>query len=429
MMKRTIQSIHAREILDSRGNPTVEAVVILNDGSAGRASVPSGASTGSFEVPEMRDHDLSRYLGKGALSAVKEISSQIAPALCGVHVSCQQEIDALLTELTSENPASNVTLPVSIACAKAAAISYHLPLRQYLGGVCADTLPMPLMNILNGGVHADNLLDVQEFMIMPIGATCFSQALEWCCRVYHRLKQLLQEKKLSTSVGDEGGFAPQLASEEEALELILSAIERAGLIAGKDIVLGIDAAASEWATLPCQDTNIFETNYTLPKSHLSFTSEQLISRWETLCTKYPIAFLEDPLGENDWQGFVQITHRLENHVQIVGDDLFVTNPKRIQEGIERKAANSVLIKPNQIGTLTQTAKAVSIAHRAGFLACLSHRSGDTEDSFIADLAVALGVEELKSGAPCRGERTAKYNELLRIEERLGSSACLAKPKL
>ncbi len=422
MTKRQIQTIKAREILDSRGNPTVEAVVVLADGSAARAAAPSGASTGEYEAPELRDNEAERYLGKGVRKAVDQVKQIIAPALCGRDASSQAAIDEVLLGLvdphTAKRPGSNAILPVSLACAKAAAISYHIPLYRYLGGALANTLPMPMMNILNGGAHAANNLDVQEFMVIPAGAQSFSQALEWCCRVYHRLKELLKEKGLSTAVGDEGGFAPDVQGEDEALSLLMQAFERAGFVAGKDFVLALDAASSEWVC-PDEEGNI---RYTLPKSKLSYTTEELIAHWEGLCTKYPIRSLEDPLSENDWQGFVQITHRLGSRVQIVGDDLFVTNPKRISEGVAMQAANAVLIKPNQIGTLSQTLEAVRLAQKAGYRTILSHRSGETEDSTIADIAVACGAGQIKTGAPCRGERTAKYNQLLRIEEGLGNQA-------
>lgn len=418
--KRQIQTVKAREILDSRGNPTVEAVVILADGSAGRAAAPSGASTGEYEAPELRDNDPARYLGKGVLQAIRQVKELIAPALLARDASCQQQVDEILCSLTDPKTGkklgSNAMLSVSLACAKAAALSYHLPLYRYLGGALANTLPMPMMNILNGGVHAANSLDVQEFMVIPCGAQSFSQALEWCCRVYHRLKELLKEKGLSTSVGDEGGFAPNVPGEDETLSLIMQAFDRAGFVPGQDFVLGLDAASSEWV-VPSEEGG--EPRYTLPKAQLSYTTGELISHWEGLCAKYPIRSIEDPLGENDWQGFVQITHRLGSRVQIVGDDLFVTNPKRIAEGVAMKAANAVLIKPNQIGTLTQTLEAVRLAQRAGLRTILSHRSGETEDSTIADIAVACGAGQIKTGAPCRGERTAKYNQLLRIEEGLG----------
>ena len=319
--------------------------------------------------------------------------------------------------------ASNVLLPLSLACAKAAASSYHLPLYRYLGGAMSNPLPMPMMNLLNGGAHASNNLDIQEFMVIPVGAQNISQAIEWCSRIHHRLGELLCEKGLSCGVGDEGGFAPNLTGEEEAFLLLTEAGERANLCAGKDFVLALDAAASEW----CAQTQGCEQEYLLPKSQLHYNTSQLISYWEGLCAQYPIRSLEDPLGENDWQGFVQLTHRLGSRIQLVGDDLFVTDPQRIREGIGMKAANAVLIKPNQIGTLSQTIEAARLAQQNGYRVILSHRSGETEDSSIADLAVAIGAGQIKAGAPCRGERTAKYNQLLRIEEELGGSACFGNP--
>ncbi len=425
--KRQIQSIKAREILDSRGNPTVEAVVILNDGSLGRACAPSGASTGKHERAELRDHDPSRYLGKGVQKAVDQIYHLAAPALIGCSVSQQQSIDQRLLSLidpdSEQGLASNVLLPLSLACAKAAASSYHLPLYRYLGGAMSNTLPMPMMNLLNGGAHASNNLDIQEFMVIPVGAQNISQAIEWCSRIHHRLGELLCEKGLSCGVGDEGGFASNLTGEEEAFLLLTEAGERANLCAGKDFVLALDAAASEW----CAQTQGCEQEYLLPKSQLHYNTSQLISYWEGLCAQYPIRSLEDPLGENDWQGFVQLTHRLGSRIQLVGDDLFVTDPQRIREGIGMKAANAVLIKPNQIGTLSQTIEAARLAQQNGYRVILSHRSGETEDSSIADLAVAIGAGQIKAGAPCRGERTAKYNQLLRIEEELGGSACFGNP--
>lgn len=425
--KRQIQSIKAREILDSRGNPTVEAVVILNDGSLGRACAPSGASTGKHERAELRDHDPSRYLGKGVQKAVDQIYHLAAPALIGCSVSQQQSIDQRLLSLidpdSEQGLASNVLLPLSLACAKAAASSYHLPLYRYLGGAMSNTLPMPMTNLLNGGVHASNNLDIQEFMVIPVGAQNISQAIEWCSRIHHRLGELLCEKGLSCGVGDEGGFAPSLTGEEESFLLLTEAGERANLCAGKDFVLALDAAASEW----CAQTQGCEQEYLLPKSQLHYNTSQLISYWEGLCAKYPIRSLEDPLGENDWQGFVQLTHRLGSRIQLVGDDLFVTDPQRIREGIGMKAANAVLIKPNQIGTLSQTIEAARLAQQNGYRVILSHRSGETEDSSIADLAVAIGAGQIKAGAPCRGERTAKYNQLLRIEEELGGNACFGSP--
>ncbi len=425
--KRQIQSIKAREILDSRGNPTVEAVVILNDGSLGRACAPSGASIGKHEQAELRDHDPSRYLGKGVQKAVDQIYHLAAPALIGCSVSQQQAIDQRLLSLidpdSEQGLASNVLLPLSLACAKAAASSYHLPLYRYLGGAMSNILPMPMMNLLNGGAHASNNLDIQEFMVIPVGAQNISQAIEWCSRIHHRLGELLCEKGLSCGVGDEGGFAPSLTGEEEAFLLLTEAGERANLCAGKDFVLALDAAASEW----CAQTQGCEQEYLLSKSQLHYNTSQLISYWEGLCAQYPIRSLEDPLGENDWQGFVQLTHRLGSRIQLVGDDLFVTDPQRIREGIGMKAANAVLIKPNQIGTLSQTIEAARLAQQNGYRVILSHRSGETEDSSIADLAVAIGAGQIKAGAPCRGERTAKYNQLLRIEEELGGSACFGSP--
>lgn len=426
MSKRQIQSIKAREILDSRGNPTIEAVVLLNDGSAGRAAAPSGASTGSHELPELRDFDPSRYLGRGVQQAIAQVNDLISPALCGRAVSSQQEIDqtllSILDEKSGKSLGSNSVLAVSLACAKAAAMSYHLPLYRYLGGVLCNTLPLPMMNLINGGAHASNNLDIQEFMVVPVGAHSFSQAVEWCCRVYHRLREILLEQGLSVSVGDEGGFAPNLSGEEEALSLIMQAIDRAGFLPEEDFVLALDAATSGWVSPKGEGPDITQPHYSCPKSQRSYSTAELISYWESLCARYPIRSLEDPLEENDWQGFVQLTHRLGSRTQIVGDDLFVTDPKRIQEGISMKAANAVLVKPNQIGTLTQTLEAVLLAQRAGYRTILSHRSGETEDSMIADLAVACGAGQIKTGAPCRGERTAKYNQLLRIEETLGQQA-------
>lgn len=426
MSKRQIQSIKAREILDSRGNPTIEAVVLLNDGSAGRAAAPSGASTGSHELPELRDRDISRYLGRGVQQAVAQVSDLISPALCGRAVSSQQELDQTLLSLLDEKSGkplgSNSMLAVSLACAKAAAMSYHLPLYRYLGGALCNTLPLPMMNLINGGAHSCNNLDIQEFMVVPVGAHSFSQALEWCCRVYHRLREILLEQGLSVSVGDEGGFAPNLSGEEEALTLIMQAIDRAGFLPEEDFVLALDAAASGWVPPKGEDPDITQPHYSCPKSQRSYSTAELISSWESLCARYPIRSLEDPLEENDWQGFVQLTHRLGSRTQIVGDDLFVTDSKRIQEGIGMKAANAALIKPNQVGTLTQTLEAVRLAQCAGYRTILSHRSGETEDSMIADLAVACGAGQIKTGAPCRGERTAKYNQLLRIEEALGKQA-------
>lgn len=417
MSKRTIRSIRGREILDSRGNPTVEAVVTLEDGSSGRAAVPSGASTGKYEAKELRDENLARFGGKGVLLAVENINSSIKEGLQGASAASAYFIDKKLAELDGtedfSNLGANAALAVSLACARAACTSYAIPLYRYLGGVCANTLPVPMMNILNGGAHAANNIDIQEFMIMPVGAASFHQGLEWCCRVYHCLGRLLEERKLSTAVGDEGGFAPNLTDDEEAIRLILEAVERCGFHPYQDFVLAIDAAASQWRT---------ENGYTLPKKQISYTTQQLTAYWEQLAAKYPIKSLEDPLDEDDWQGFVQLTHRLGDRVQVVGDDLFVTNPKRLWQGITMEAANAVLIKLNQAGTLTQTLQTALMAGKAGLGAVLSHRSGETEDTTIADLAVALNVGQIKTGAPCRSERVAKYNQLLRIEAGLGCGA-------
>lgn len=426
MSKQQIQQIRAREILDSRGNPTIEAVVLLSDGSAGRAAAPSGASTGTHELPELRDCDPSRYLGRGVSKAIAQVNDLIFPALCGRCVSSQQEIDQTLLSIQDEKNGrplgSNSMLAVSLACARAAAMSYHLPLYRYLGGALCNLLPLPMMNLINGGAHACNNLDIQEFMVVPVGAGSFAQALEWCCRIYHRLREILIEQGLSVAVGDEGGFAPNLSGDEQALTLIMQAIDRAGFLPEEDFVLALDAAASGWVAPQSEDSALDQPRYLCPKSQRSYTTAELISYWESLCARYPIRSLEDPLEEHDWQGFVQLTHRLGSRTQIVGDDLFVTDSKRIREGIGMKAANAVLLKPNQVGTLTQTLEAARLAQRAGYRTILSHRSGETEDSIIADLAVACGAGQIKAGAPCRGERTAKYNQLLRIEEALGRQA-------
>lgn len=417
MSNRTIKSIRGREILDSRGNPTVEAVVTLNDGSQGRAAVPSGASTGEYEALELRDKDPQRYQGKGTRIAAEHISGAIHDQLRGLSAAATDTIDRTLLELDGtddkSNLGANALLAVSLACAKAAAASYQMPLYRFLGGVRANTLPVPMMNILNGGAHASNNVDIQEFMVMPVGAQSFSQGLEWCVRVYHTLAALLREKNLSTAVGDEGGFAPNLSDDEEAIVLILEAIERAGFQQYRDFVLALDAAASEWKS---------KEGYLLPKKRSVYTTGELISYWEGLCARYPIQSLEDPLGEDDWQGFVQLTHRLGSTVQVVGDDLFVTNPSRLKQGIGMEAANAILIKPNQIGTLTETMDAIDMAQRAGYRTVISHRSGETEDTTIADLAVAVNAGQIKTGAPCRSDRVAKYNQLLRIQQGLGDGA-------
>lgn len=417
MMNRMIKSVKGREILDSRGNPTVEAVVVLSDGSMGRADVPSGASTGIYEALELRDKDGVRYSGKGVRIAVENINGTIQDGINGMNAADIDTIDRRLLELDGTEDKSglgaNALLAVSLACAKAAAASYKTPLYRFLGGVRAKTLPVPMMNILNGGAHSTNNVDIQEFMIMPVGATSFAECLEWCTRVYHNLKAILNEKNLSTGIGDEGGFAPNLASDEDAIVLILEAIERSGFRQYTDFVLALDAAASEWKS---------KEGYLLPKKGTKYTTEELISHWEGLCSRYPIYSIEDPLNEDDWQGFVQLTHKIGNHTQIVGDDLFVTNPKRLKQGIEMEAANAILIKPNQIGTLTETLEAISIAQKAGCRTIISHRSGETEDTTIADIAVAVNAGQIKTGAPCRSDRVAKYNQLLRIEYGLGESA-------
>lgn len=422
MKDRSICHLFGREILDSRGNPTVEAVVTLSDGSVGRASVPSGASTGRHEAHELRDSDPVRYGGKGVLLAVHHINTTIHDGLRGMSAGSPWLVDQRLRELdgTSDKSAlgANALLAVSLACAKAAAASCKMPLYRFLGGAGATLLPLPMMNILNGGAHAANNLDIQEFMIQPAGAASFAQGLEWCCRIYHRLGSLLAAQGLSTAVGDEGGYAPNLTHEEEALALILEAVRLEGLTPGQDITLALDAAASGWKTAE---------GYRLPKRQLLYSTAELISHWEDLCSRYPITSLEDPLGEDDWQGFAQLTHRLQGRVRVVGDDLLVTNTQRIRQGISMEAASAVLLKPNQAGTLTEAMEAAALAQKAGWGTILSHRSGETEDAAIADLAVALQAGQIKAGAPCRGERTAKYNQLLRIEEALGPSARFGLP--
>ncbi len=411
-----IQSLKAREVLDSRGNPTVEAEVILESGFMGRAMVPSGASTGKHEALELRDKDPKRYLGRGVQKAVFYINEIVAPQLEGLESTAQEEIDSLLIELDgTENKSklgANAILAVSMAVARASAEELGLPLFAYLGGVRARVLPVPFMNVINGGVHADNPLDFQEFMIAPIGAESFNEALRMGVETYHTLKGLLKEKGLNTSVGDEGGFAPQIATPEEAIELLLQAIEKAGYKPGEHIALALDVAASE----------LYEENvYHLPGQGKRFTTEELCQYYERLVNTYPIISIEDPFSEEDPQGFKLLTERLGSRLQIVGDDLLVTNPKRIKWGIEEGLANAVLIKLNQIGTVSETILAVELAFRHGWQAMISHRSGETEDTFISDLAVALNTGQIKTGAPCRSERTAKYNQLLRIEEMLGKA--------
>lgn len=416
--RTAIENLTARQIFDSRGNPTVEAEVTLADGTIGRGAVPGGASTGKFEAAELRDGG-DRYGGKGVLKAVGNVNKPIFEALKGENAAEIYETDGIMLKLDGtpekKNLGANAMLAVSMACAKAAAQSYRLPLYKFIGGVNARTLPMPMMNILNGGAHADNNLDVQEFMIMPMGAPTFFECMRFACEIYHSLAKLLKENGLSAAVGDEGGFAPDLKSDEEALELIIAAGEKAGYKAGEHFLLAMDAAASEWKTSQ-------KGIYRLPKSGREFTSEKLISHWESLSMKYPLFSLEDGLDEEDIDGWAELTKRLGKRLQLVGDDLFVTNESRLKMGISAGCANSILIKPNQIGTVSETLEAVRTAQNSGYTAVISHRSGETEDTFIADLAVAVNAGQIKTGAPCRSERTAKYNRLLNIEERLGARA-------
>ena len=420
MEKAIIQRIIGREILDSRGNPTVEVDVILKDGSLGRASVPSGASTGIFEAHELRDTQSARYFGKGVDGAVANIHSEIAPALIGRSAANQEEIDRILRQLdgtpNKSRLGANAILGVSLACAKAAAACGGSSLFRYLGGKAAKVLPVPMMNILNGGAHAANNVDIQEFMIIPLSAPSWKEALRSCAEVFHTLKSVLKEKGIAAAgVGDEGGYAPMLQRDEDALALIVEAISRAGYIPGEDFMIAIDAASSEWFDPDTQ-------TYKLPKSGEVLTRQQMVSRWEALAEAYPILSLEDGMAETDWEGWDMLTRALGKRLQLVGDDLFVTSAKRLAEGIEKGVANSILIKVNQIGTLTETLEAISMAHRAGYTAILSHRSGETEDTTIADLSVAVNAGQIKTGAPSRSERVAKYNQLLRIEEELGPDA-------
>lgn len=416
MTGTVIERVIGREILDSRGNPTVEAEVFLADGSTGRGMAPSGASTGEFEALELRDGDAARFGGKGVLKAVKNISEDIAEVLGGMDASDIYAVDKAMIRADGTEDKSrlgaNAMLAVSIACARAAAASLALPLYRFLGGLSGNRLPVPMMNILNGGAHAANTVDVQEFMIMPVGAKSFSEGLRWCTEVFHTLKGILKERGLATSVGDEGGFAPDLESDEEAVRVILEAVKKAGYEPGRDFVLAIDAAASEWKGGK-------KGEYRLPKAGSRFTCEELIEHWKKLCDKYPIASIEDALDEEDWEGWRKLTEALGDRIQLVGDDLFVTNTKRLKKGIEEKCGNAVLIKLNQIGTVSETMEAIKMAHEAGFRAVTSHRSGETEDTTIADLAVAMNTGQIKTGAPSRSERAAKYNQLLRIEEKLG----------
>ena len=414
-----IEKVIGREIIDSRGNPTVEAEVYLLDGTVGRGAAPSGASTGEFEALELRDGDKSRFGGKGVTKAVENINTVINDALKGVDASDIYAVDAAMIKADGtkdkSNLGANAILAVSIASARAAANALEIPLYRFLGGVNGNRLPVPMMNILNGGAHAANTVDVQEFMIMPVGAPSFKEALRWCAEVFHALAALLKSKGLATSVGDEGGFAPDLASDEEAIQYILDAVKEAGYEPGKDFMIAMDAASSEWKGEK-------KGEYVLPKAGTKFTSEELIEHWKKLVDKYPIISIEDALGEEDWEGWQKLTAELGDKVQLVGDDLFVTNTERLSKGIELGCGNSILIKLNQIGSVSETLEAIKMAHKAGYTAISSHRSGETEDTTIADLAVALNTCQIKTGAPSRSERVAKYNQLLRIEEELGASA-------
>ncbi|WP_294450510.1 phosphopyruvate hydratase [uncultured Ruminococcus sp.] len=414
-----IVKVVGREILDSRGNPTVEAEVYLADGTVGRGTAPSGASTGEFEALELRDGDKGRYGGKGVTKAVENINTAINDAVCGLDASDIYAVDKAMIKADGtkdkSNLGANAILAVSIAAARAASISLDIPLYRFLGGISGNRLPVPMMNILNGGAHAANTVDVQEFMIMPVGAPSFKEALRWCAEVFHALAALLKSKGLATSVGDEGGFAPDLASDEEAIQYILEAVKNAGYEPGKDFMIAMDAASSEWKGSK-------KGEYVLPKAGTKFTSAELIEHWKKLVEKYPIISIEDALDEEDWEGWQLLTKELGGKVQLVGDDLFVTNTERLAKGISLGCGNSILIKLNQIGSVSETLEAIKMAHKAGYTAISSHRSGETADTTIADLAVALNTCQIKTGAPSRSERVAKYNQLLRIEEELGESA-------
>ncbi len=420
-----ITEVYGREILDSRGNPTVEAEITLADGTVATGCAPSGASTGEFEALELRDGDKSRYLGKGVTKAVENINTTIKEAILGLDASDTYAVDAAMIKADGtkdkSNLGANAILAVSIATARAAAKSLDIPLYRFLGGVGGNRLPVPMMNILNGGAHADSAVDTQEFMIMPVGAPTFKEGLRWCAEVFHTLKKLIKEMGDVTAVGDEGGFAPnQLKSDEEAIEKILEAIKKAGYEPGKDFMIAMDAASSEWKSEKGKGF------YKQPKSGKEFTSDELIVHWESLVDKYPIISIEDGLDEEDWEGWQKMTKKIGNKVQLVGDDLFVTNTERLKKGIELGAGNSILIKLNQIGSVSETLEAIKMAHNAGYTAISSHRSGETADTTIADLAVALNTCQIKTGAPSRSERVAKYNQLLRIEEQLGASAVYPK---
>nr|WP_288642591.1 phosphopyruvate hydratase [uncultured Anaerobutyricum sp.] len=419
MLHLEIEKVVGREIIDSRGNPTVEAEVYLADGTVGRGAAPSGASTGEFEALELRDGNKDRFGGKGVSKAVENINITINEALKGIDASDIYAVDGAMLAADGTKDKSklgaNAILAVSIAAVRAAATALQIPLYRLLGGVNGNRLPVPMMNILNGGAHAANTVDVQEFMIMPAGAPSFKEGLRWCTEVFHALAALLKERGLATSVGDEGGFAPDLGSDEEAIECILEAVEKAGYKPGDDFVLAMDAASSEWKSGT-------KGEYLLPKSGRKFTSAELIEHWKQLCEKYPIYSIEDGLDEEDWEGWQQLTKELGDKVQLVGDDLFVTNTERLSKGIKLGCGNSILIKLNQIGSVSETLEAIKMAHNAGYTAVTSHRSGETEDTTIADLAVALNTCQIKTGAPSRSERVAKYNQLLRIEEQLGNAA-------
>ena len=419
MKNMKIEKVLGREIIDSRGNPTVEAEVILMDGTMGRGVAPSGASTGEFEALELRDGDKTRFGGKGVSKAVENINSVISKTLKGMDASDIYAIDHAMIKADGTEDKSrlgaNAILAVSIASARAASNALEIPLYRFLGGINGNRIPVPMMNILNGGAHASNNVDIQEFLIMPVGASTFGEGLRWSTEVFHALQGLLKSKRLATSVGDEGGFAPDLGSDEEAIEYILEAIRLAGYKPGEDYVLAIDAAASEWKTDKTGE-------YKLPKSGQVYTSAELVKHWKQLVDKYPIYSLEDGLDEEDWEGWQLLNKELGSYIQLIGDDLYVTNTERLKKGIELECSNSILIKLNQIGTISETMEAVKMAHKAGYTAVTSHRSGETEDTTIADFAVALNTDQIKTGAPSRSERVAKYNQLLRIEEELGNGA-------
>ena len=422
----TIKSIIGREILDSRGNPTVEAEVTLMEGTTARGAAPSGASTGEFEALELRDGDMNRYFGKGVTKAVNNINTVIADKIKGMDASDIYAIDRAMIEADGtkdkSNLGANAILAVSIACSCAAAKALKLPLYQFLGGKSGNRLPVPMMNILNGGAHAANNIDVQEFMIMPVSAESFKEGLRQCSEVFHTLKALLKSKGLATSVGDEGGFAPDLSGEEEAIKLILEAINKAGYTPGKDFMIALDAAASEWKGSK-------RGEYILPKQGIKYSTQELVEHWKKLADQYPIASIEDALDEEDWEGWKSLTKKLGDKIQLVGDDLFVTNSERLARGIRENCGNSILIKLNQIGSVSETLETIKMAHRAGYSAISSHRSGETENTFIADLAVALNMGQIKTGAPSRSERVAKYNRLLRIEENLGLSTAYSAAEI